>query len=394
MYLTNSERVQAGLKGAADVADMSDISDDDDFSSRPRSRTNEGSTATRKIITALSDDESDDDVRRLSSSNLRSRRESQSRSPSPVASPDAYERRDPSPSRPLPSRPTDCYQRVALSKVSPPKHVDILHLPPSVTFPPALTTTLDDVPVEQNPILYRLRPSVTVAPDEKPADALLRELKRVDFNPLAFGEFLESNANFIEWSDGSRTLSIGNQQFLLVDDGHASQQFVFQRGDKIQTFDAYVNKVTRVQPSSTGDAHAKLVMSKAVERSRNKRGVSKTILRTMDAGAENKERQARIESQKRERERAKMEAKKRQARERYSKPSRPLSVNAIESDDEDSGEDGMRRMEEHVDANRLMRAKRPAPQPSRMADISVKRRKAGGRRVLGDDDDDDDDDSD
>lgn len=389
MCLSNSERFRGGLKGTADVGDMSEISDEDEFSSQPRSRTNEGSTAARRIA-ALSDDESDDDVRRLSSSNLRLRGESQSRSPSPVASPDAYERRDPSPSRSLPSRPTDCYQRVVSSKDAPPKHVDILHLPPSVTFPLALTTTLDDVPVEQNPILYRLRPSVTVAPGESPPEVLLRELKRVDYNPLAFGEFLESNANFIEWSDGSRTLSIGNQQFLLVDDGHASQQFVFQRGDKIQTFDTYVNKVTRVQPSSTGDAHAKLVMSKAVERSRNKRGVSKTILRTMDAGAENKERQARIESQKRERERAKMEAKKRQARERYSRPSRPLSVNALESDDEDSGEDGMRRMEERVDASRLMRAKRPAPQPSRMVDISVKRRKAGGRRVLGEDDDDDD----
>lgn len=368
---------------------MSDISDEDDFAPRPRPRTGEGSTAARKIA-ALSDDESDDDVRRFSSSNLRSHGGSPSRSPSPVASPDPYRRREPSPVRSLPSRPTDCYQRTVSSKITAPKKVDVLHLPPNVTFSPALTTTLDDVPVEQNPILYRLRPSVTVSPDETPVDALLRELKRTDYNPLAYNEFLESNANFVEWSDGSKTLSIGTQQFLLIDDGHASQHFLFQRGDKIQTFDAHVGKVTRVQPSSTGDAHAKLVMSKAMERSRNRRGVSKTILRTMDAGAENKERQARIESQKRERERAKMEAKKRQARERYSRPTRPLSVNALESDDEDSGEDGMRRMEERVDATRLMRAKRPAPQPSRMAEISVKRRKAGGRRVLGEEDDDDD----
>lgn len=369
---------------------MSDMSDDDDFSSRARARTSEGSSAARKIA-ALSDDESDDDVRRLSSSNVRTRGESPSGSGSGSAggSADEYERGESPSRRVAASRPTDCYNRTVRSKIAAPKRVDVVHLPPNVTFPPALTTTLEDVPVEQNPILYRLRPSVRISPGESPVDVLLRELKRVDYDPLSYGEFLESNANFVTWSDGSRTLSIGNQQFLLVDDGHACQQFVFQRGDKIQTFDSYVGKVTRVQPSSTGDAHAKLVMSKAMERSRNKRGVSKTILRTMDAGAENKERQARIESQKRERERAKMEAKKRQVRERYSRPSRPLSVNALESGDEDSGEDVVRRMEERVDASRLMRAKRPVPQESRMADISVKRRKAGGRRVLGDDDDDD-----
>lgn len=366
---------------------MSDYSEEDIEDSRTRAlpRTSEAAIAARKI-TALSDDDSENESPRLiPSSKSFSKDDLPSNSASPASSVNEPHENESSPARLPPKRPSDCYERSIVSEIAPPKQVDLIYLPPNVSFPVPLTATPDDVPIEQNPILYRLRQSVEVADNETPVDALLRELKRVKYNPLAYREFLESNANLVTWSDGSRTLSVGTQQFLLIDDAHESQKFVFRRGNKIQICDSSVRKVSRVQPSSTGDAHAKLVMSKALERSRNKQGVSKTMLRTLDAGAENKERQARIESQKREREWVKLEAKKRQVRERYSKPSRPLSVGALESGDDESEEDGVRRMEERVDANRLMRAKRPVPQ-AQNADIAVKRRKAGARRFIVSDD--------
>lgn len=380
---------------------MSDQSDDDipeTFSTGPR-RT---SSAAARSISALSDDESDDGVPPVRSSTLqpesplRDSPQSPARSPeSPAESPKAEpalelevkRRRDTS------ARPLDCYQRTVTANKSEPTDVDVMYFPPSVPFPSAITTTIEgDVPPEQCPILYRLRQDAVVE-DEKTADTLIRRLRECDYDPLRYSEFLESNARLITWSDGSRSLSIGMHTFLLLDDNLGSQHFVFRRGEKVQTFEAPVSSVARVQPSSTTDGRAKLVMAKAVERAASMRTTSRTMLRAMEDDSEKQERQARIDSQRRERERLRQEARKRQMKERQSRSNRQLSVEFVESNDEDSGDEGARRIAERHDASRLMRAKHSMPSHSGGAgDINVKRRKLSGRRVLQNDEETEDDD--
>ncbi|CDF37866.1 unnamed protein product [Chondrus crispus] len=264
----------------------------------------------------------------------------------------------------------------------------MLHFPPNITLIPAVTTKLNSLPQEQNPILYRLPSGVQ---GDRSAHATVLQLVKENKNdPLALSQVLESNARVITWSDGSKTLSIGAQQFLMIADTVASRHFILRKGTDVHTCESRVKNVMRVQPSSTSDATAKVAMARAAMRAASKRPEGRTMLRCMDDTGEQQEAQAKVENNRRQRERAKIEAKRRQARERHMRPRRPLTVASLEREsDDDSGEDQARRMAERLDAERLMRAKR-AP-PPRTMDVSAKRRKAGGRRVLGSDDDDSDD---
>lgn len=365
---------------------MSDQSDEDLLESRLQARASTSGTTATKKIADLSDDESDEDVPATSTV----RREPSPLSPtghsdSPAAFPSTY-----LPRRRSPARPVDSYNRSVSSSANciADSNVNVVHLPPSVSLSSALTTDLEQVPPESNPMLFRLLSNVAAQRGESSAETCLRELKACRFDPTKYSDFLESNSNLITWSDGSQTLSIGSSQFQLVEDAIASRHFVFQRGEKVQTHHSEVCKVARVQPTSVGDARAKLVMANAVERAANRGGESKTILRCIDDDAERKKKQAQLDQNRRERERVRIEARKRQLKERQARPSRPLTVEGLESNDEDSADDHVKRMADHYDANRLMRAKRAPPPPSRgAAELSIKRRKAGGRRVLADDDD-------
>lgn len=373
---------------------MSDQSDDDvpeTFHTGPR--TGMGAAAARNI-SALSDDESDGDARptRSSAPPPESPMEDSPRSPPQyAASPAQSPREEPLARRRPPPRPLDSYQRTVTANKTDPTDIDVVFLPPSVPMPSAVTTTLEeDVPAEQCPILYRLRPDAAVD-GEHDADVIMRRLRECDYDPLRLSEFLESNARLITWSDGSRSLKIGMHNFMVLDDNLASQYFIFRRGDKVQTHEASVSSVAHVQPSSSVDGHAKLVMAKAVERAANKRTASRTILRTMEDDAEKHERQARIDSQKRERERSRQDARKRQMKERQTRPNRSLSVEFVESNDEDSADERAHRIAERHDANRLMRAKHNPPPSSHSDGFSIKKRKLNARRVLQDEDDSDDD---
>lgn len=353
-------------------------------SSRPRS--DEATAAARKI-TSLSDDESDDGrpslptTRRMSPLPERHNEDSGfvnedfDREDSPEVEMDREQLWSPS--------NVDCYSRNVGMDGSHKRSVNMIHFPPNISFHEGITTNLEKVPIVQNPILYRLKPGVRKG--RAPVDALLDEYKK-NPDPLALNDLLQSNANLITWSDGSKTIAIGSHQFLLIEDVVGSKHHIFLRGDKIQTYNGDVKSVLRAQPSSTVDASAKLAMATAASRAANSRSAGRTMLRCMNDGGEQEEEKAKIESQKRERERARMEAKRRQIRERHVRPSRGLTVDALESNGEDSDDDHVRRMEERLGESRLMRSKRSAS--SRGPDVSVKRRKAGGRRVLVADDDD------
>lgn len=334
-------------------------------------------------IANLSDDDSDDGrVQAL----VRTPTSPRSLSPDPKDSVSSNPRdeeqveREPSPPREVPSVHRNA--GVAGARYEP---VDMLHFPPNITLVPAVTTKLESLPHEQNPILYRLRSGLRG--DRSAHSAVMHFVKEKKGDPLALAEIIESNARIITWSDGSRTLAIGSTQFLMIADTVASKHLIFRQGDDVQTCEARVKNVMRVQPSSTTDARTKLAMATAAMKAASKRPEGRTMLRCMDDTGEQQEAKAKVENNRKQRERARLEARRRQSRERQMRPKRPLTVDALEREsDDDSGEDHARRMAERFDAERLMRAKR-AP-PPRTMDVSVKRRKAGGRRVLGSDDED------
>lgn len=264
--------------------------------------------------------------------------------------------------------------------------MDLLHFPPNISLRPAITTNLKQVPQEQDPILFRLKPGTKKT--KTAVDTLVDHLREHTDDPLSLPSLLESNANLITWSDGSRTLAIGQTQFLLIDDTPASKHLTFRaQSERLYTCDAGVRKVVRVQPSSTSDARTKLAMATARMRATSKQREGRTMLRCMDDRGEQQEMKAKMENMRKERERARLEAKRRQARERHVRPARALTVDQLESDYE-SEEDHVKKMEERMDAERLIKAKRAAA--PRMREMPVKRRKAGGRRVVAADDDESD----
>lgn len=380
----------------AAVRNITDLSDDDSEGPQHAAiqRSDEARAAVRTIA-ALSDDESGEERPRTS------RREPSS---SPHADSPSRHSDDPHPNRlangagdeetqdqdaseddrEVSPPPEKCYERVAGTHGALSHNADMMYFPPNISCSMAITDKLDKLPKEQNPILYRLKPQVR---GSKSVISTALDVIRKNPDPVSWADYFESNANLITWSDGSKTIAIGSQQFLLIEDALASKHFLFRRGDKIQTCESAINKVVRVQPSSTGDADVKLAMANAMKKAAGVRRTNRTMMRCMNDDGEQEEEKAKQESQRRERERARLEAKRRRARERHVRPNRRLTVEALESNDEDSGEDHVRRLEERVGASRLMRAKREAA-PSRPA-ISVKRRKVGRRKLVGSDDDDD-----
>ncbi|CAN8074657.1 unnamed protein product [Agarophyton chilense] len=282
----------------------------------------------------------------------------------------------------------DKYERVCGHRSDGQRKVDILHFPPSISLHTSLTSDLKDLPELENPILFRLKPEMKKQ-GKSDAQTLL-DFIHANPDPLSLKRILETNAHLITWSDGSKTITIGNEQFLLIDDVIASKHYVFRRGDRIQTFEAEVDSIRRVQPSTTGSSTAKMALAKAQKRARNSNSAStgRTMMRCMHNGGELEEEKAKQENLKRQRERLRMEAKRRQQRERAMRPARGLTTEMLESNEEESGEDEkMRRIEERVGESRLMRAKR-ATTPR--IEVSVKRRKVGARRILSDHDDGDD----
>lgn len=304
------------------------------------------------------------------------------------------------------SRPLDSYRRDVLINADNPSEADVVFLPSSVPFPSGIFTKIDgEIAQSHNPILYRLLPSAfpkgtskeDMEDKETAARVLTDHLKRCNYDPLRYHEFLESNAKLVIWDDGSKSLCIGKNAFEFAEDNIASKHVVFRRGDKVQNLHASVNSVARVQHSTSALAgQAQLVMARAAERAAKNRSAARTMLRANDA--EKSEKQARLdrERRERERERVKAEARRRNLRDKQTRPNRPLTVGGLESDlhaDDDYDRDRYRssrrddysssRYDDRHDASRLMRG--------RTGELSVKRRKISGSRHIADDEEDSED---
>lgn len=272
----------------------------------------------------------------------------------------------------------DAHERRVVRRKHSDTPVDILHFPPTVTVPSSIVTRNTRIDTAQTPVAYRLSRS---AKGTSPANIIYNALHKGE---AALGDVLESNTNLVTWPDGSRTLMVGDEQFVIVSDPLVSDYFIFRKGEDVQTFNAKVKAVGRVQPTSVGIRSQMALSNSTSMLSSAKRREPRKVMRTMKEGGEHEERLAKEASFKRERERTKLEARKRLSMDRHMIRSRGLTTAALESEPEASDEEA-ERVAEH-NAQRLMKIKRP--QPGGHADLPFKRRKAGGRKVLGLDDDD------
>jgi hypothetical protein len=295
--------------------------------------------------------------------------------------------------------------------------VTLLKMPPTIDVPLApCDPAKDELPVGAGlPLMYRLKPRVTRADVERAVDTygLARAL------PL----IAESNARLVTWSDGSRTLMIGDEHFAVAADRIApTSLYIFRKGTDMQSYHGKVGDIFSVQPSTVNrkrrDSLMALGLGPGVGAGGRAGGIVggggigpgvkavRTMGRMYDGGAEKEEKEAVASFQSKQREAARLQSKRRRLAERQVRPERRMTKADLESDDGDHlgddddddynhvkgretiREDRRREMEREARLRELQRG--PAKVPDRVA--APQRRKIGARRVLGMDDDDDDDD--
>lgn len=332
-------------------------------------------------------------------------------------------------SSPSPSRETsvrrrrgDAYQRsiVDLSNVDTP--LALLQMPSSVDVPlgPSKPNTDPLPPAALTSILYRLKPGLSQASIETAV---------ANHGPVAAMPVVaESNARIVTWSDNSRTLMVGDEHFAVADERVQPEWlYVFRKSDDVQAYHGEVTQSYGVQPTTVNRKRTSALV--ALAPTAKKKGRQMQFY--MEGGAELEEQEQKKKSLQVQRERAKLENKRRRMGERTVRPEARLTRSALEDDDDfddddddngseydnhDNGEDGsvsrerererekerrerevqrreedraQRRREEEREA-RLRESKRSAAADERVD--AVRRRKLGSRRVLKNDDDDDDDD--
>jgi Leo1-like protein len=283
------------------------------------------------------------------------------------------------------------------------EHLTLMQLPPAIDVPLTPSNPVKD-PLPQNAlttIMYRLRKGVTRAQVE----SAMEERGTLRAMPM----IAESNTRLVTWSDGSRTLMVGDEHFSVMDDKQTPESlYVFRKGKDVQSYYGQVGKYVRVQPSMVSKKRNSALLALSGGAEANSKG--RTMLRQID-GLDEKEAKARHEAAiKRSREQSRRQAKQRRISERAVHPEARLTRRALEDDDDDDDEEeedadfgrdrlrnrweeerGARKREEEREA-RLRESKRAAAAEERV-DV-VRRRKLGSRRVVDDNDDDDDDDDD
>lgn len=278
----------------------------------------------------------------------------------------------------------------------------LMQLPPAIDVPLAPSNPAKDALSQDalTTIMYRLKKGVTGSQVE----SALEDAGNLRAMPM----IAESNTRLVTWSDGSRTLMVGNEHFSVTEDKQTPESlYIFQKGKDVQSYYGEVGKYVRVQPSMVSKKRNSALLALSGGPAA-KKSTGRTMLRKLDGGDEREEKEKHSAAVKRQREQARRQQKERTIRERAVRPEARLTRRALEDDDDDGddsdmdfGRDSQRnRWEEDRDARRrdqereerLRESKRAAAAEERVN--AVRRRKLGSRRVLDDDDDDDDDDSD
>jgi hypothetical protein len=280
-----------------------------------------------------------------------------------------------------------------------------MQMPPAIDVPLAPSDPHKD-PLPQDAltsVMYRLRKGVT----RERVD-----LAVADHGPLAAMPLVaESNARLVTWSDGSRTLMVGDEHFSVTEDKQTPPSlYVFRKGTDVQAYHGQVAKYVRVQPSMVSKKRNAALLSLMPMSGPAAKTKGRTMLRKLDGGAEHEEKAAAKEAARRSREQSRMAGKRRRISERAVRPEARLTRNALEDDDDDDDDDdeedvhaardrdrrrweeerALRKRDEEREA-KLRESKRAAAAEERFN--AVRRRKLGSRRVIDSDGDEGDGDS-
>lgn len=271
------------------------------------------------------------------------------------------------------------YRRTIVELPTRKEPVSLVHMPPTIDVPLLPTDpTRDDLQGDcPYSILYRLRSDVRGSDVERAVSeyGAARAMRHV----------AESNTRLLTWSDGSRTLMVGDEHFAVTDDKVVPpSMYIFRKGNEVQSYHAKVGHVAVVQPSTVSRKRAALSVGPTAGLAQKK---GRVMLREMDGGAEREEQAALSTYHARMREQARLDAKRRKMAEKQIRPEQKLSRAGLESDEESDDEamlENHRRLEEEREA-RLRASKRAAAERHE----ALQRRKLGARRVLSDGEDDD-----
>lgn len=125
----------------------------------------------------------------------------------------------------------DAYERRVLKRRQTNETVELLHFSPSLQVNMVIATD-GDVP-ENEPYLMAFRPKRGAPSDV--SGALLQALRG---GPIGVYNVLESNLRILEWYDGSRTVMVGDEHYMIVKDELVSDFYLLHKGEDVQTFEA------------------------------------------------------------------------------------------------------------------------------------------------------------
>ncbi len=198
--------------------------------------------------------------------------------------------------------------------------------------------------------------------------------------PMGLADLLESNARLVEWSDGSHTIMVGDEHYTMITDKLASDYFLFRKGEDVQTVEAEVSKVGRLQLFGGGGmASLKKSVSTSGMKASNGKLQQRRVLLTMKEGGEQEEKLAREEAERKERDRARMENKRRASMASHRRSEVPSPRYEESEEDEEEAERYAEEKERQIKRQRLN-------------DWSFKTKKAGRRKIVGDSDDEEEED--
>jgi hypothetical protein len=203
-------------------------------------------------------------------------------------------------------------------------------------------------------------------------------------------EIAESNARLVTWSDGSRTLMIGDEHYAVTRDRIApTSLYVFRKFKELHAYYGKVGEVHSVQPSTVNRKRGLLGLNASLANSAKK---VRKMERIFDGGAEKEEKAALASYHSRQREEARLQSKRRRLAEKQVRPERRMTradLDSEDDEDEDFGNEREERRKETEREDRLREMQRGRAASERIS--APQRRKIAGRRVLGMDDEDDED---
>lgn len=272
--------------------------------------------------------------------------------------------------KPAKPKVVEAHERSVVENLPQKDIVDLLHFPPGLEVSTHVATEAE---LAAHDAFY----PISFRPQRRgdARSAVRSALQRG--GAVGIAGILESNARLIEWSDGSHTVMVGDEHYYIMNDKLASDFYLFRKGQDIQTVEAAVNTVGRLQPYNAGGLSSRL--SKLGTTTSPAKTGRKLLLTTKRSG-EIEEQQAKDEADRKDREKERLQRKRRAtiAAENRNRPRERSPIRRY-SDEEDEESDG--------EAERFAEEEERRIKRRRNNDWSFKHQKAGRRKIVGESDD-------